>query len=73
MQDYQIGLLTTFLLGIFILIGALLYTGSRIAFVLFLISNFIMFLINANKKLIEVRKNNRHNYKLICKKCGKEQ
>lgn len=28
--------------------------------------------INANKKLIEVRKNNRHNYKLICKKCGKE-
>ena len=26
----------------------------------------------ANKKLAEIRKNNRHNYKFICQKCGKE-
>ena len=33
------------------LIGGILYTGSRTAFLLFLASNFVMLLFNANKKL----------------------
>ncbi|MBR3968750.1 MAG: O-antigen ligase family protein [Clostridia bacterium] len=34
-----------------ILIGGLLYTGSRTTFLLFVVSNFITVLLNANKKL----------------------
>ena len=34
-----------------VLIGGLLYTGSRTAFILFLVSNFFMILINASKKM----------------------
>lgn len=37
-------------ISLIILIGCLLYTGSRTAFVLFLVSNFVMLLTNANKK-----------------------
>ncbi len=33
-----------------VLIGCLLYTGSRTVFLLFLVSNFIMVLVNASKK-----------------------
>jgi len=34
-----------------VLIGGLLYTGSRTAFILFLVSNFFMVLTNASKKM----------------------